>query len=161
MLWNVSDILYYFLEQHKFPGAAVVSKHNGLTTKLVTGTFQGLTPSGRKRSVSRTWNPKYSCAGSERFMLWQSSAMKRLPIDGHPVTFRLDSAVQFFAMLATPASVIDEHLVRLRNCAFMLHRARRAASSTRSQPPTSSSVKLVRPLASAANPFAFTFSKKG
>lgn len=89
-------------------------------------------------------------------MLWQSSAMKRRPIPGHPVTFRLDSAVQFIAMPATPASVIAEQPERFRKCAFMLQRARRAESSTRSQPPTSSSVRFLRPLARAARPCALT-----
>lgn len=89
-------------------------------------------------------------------MLWQSSAMKRLPIPGHPVTFRLDNAVQFIAMPATPVSVIAAHPDRFRNWAFMLQRARRAESSTRSHPPTSSSVKFFSPLASPASPCALT-----
>jgi len=44
-----------------------------------------------------------------------------------------------------------------RKCAFMLQRARRAESSTRSQPPTSSSVRFLRPLARAARPCALTW----
>ena len=113
-----------------------------------------------KPSTECTWNPKYACAGSDSCMLWHSSAIKRLPIPGQPVTFRLDNAVQFIAMPATPPSVIAAHPARLRYCAFMLQRARRAESSTRSHPPTSSSVKLFSPLASPASPRALTFFRR-
>ena len=91
-------------------------------------------------------------------MLWQSSAMNRRPIPWQPVTFRLDSAVQFVAIPATPPSVMDAQPDRLRKWAFMLLRARRAASSTRWQPPTSSSVRFFRPPARAARPWAFTLN---
>ena len=70
----------------------------------------------------------------------------------HPVTLRLDNAVQFMAIPVTPVSVIAEHPERFKNCAFMLQRARRAESSTFSQPPTSSSVRFFSPRARAASP---------
>lgn len=83
--------------------------------------------------------------------------MKALPTKWHPVRFRVDRAVQFFVMLATPASEMAAHPERLRECAFIPWSEYKAASLTRSQPATSSSFKFFNPCASAANPLASTY----